>query len=60
MGLKLALTGAIKDTILNLQDVAVYALRFLGERYPDRLKERYQIEEIPEEIVEVFDKIGRS
>lgn len=59
VGLKLALTGAIKDTILNLQDVAVYALRFLGDRYPDRLNDRYQIEEIPEDIVEVFDKIGR-
>lgn len=59
VGLKLALTGAIKDTILNLQDVAVYALRFLGQRYPDRLKERYQLEDIPEDIVELFDKIGK-
>ena len=29
VGYKLALTGAIKDTILNLQDIAVYALKFL-------------------------------
>ncbi|CAM3416508.1 ribosome biogenesis GTPase YlqF [Cytobacillus oceanisediminis] len=59
VGLKLALTGAIKDTILNLQDVAVYALRFLEKRYPERMKERYQLEEIPEDIVELFDKIGK-
>jgi len=29
VGMNLALTGAIKDTILNLQDIAVYALQFL-------------------------------
>ncbi len=28
VGLRLAATGAIKDSIINLQDVAVYGLRF--------------------------------
>ncbi|MED3624245.1 ribosome biogenesis GTPase YlqF [Neobacillus thermocopriae] len=59
VGMKLAITGAIKDTILNLQDVTVYALRFLERVYPERLKERYKFSEIPEEIVEVFDHIGK-
>nr|WP_275900487.1 ribosome biogenesis GTPase YlqF [Anoxybacillus rupiensis] len=59
VGLKLAATGAIKDAILNLQDVAVYALRFLNQHYPDRLKERYSLQEIPEDIVELFDEIGK-
>ncbi|MFE8695203.1 ribosome biogenesis GTPase YlqF [Cytobacillus sp. FJAT-53684] len=59
VGLKLALTGAIKDTILNLQDIAVYALRFLERRYPVRMKERYKLEVIPEDIVELFDEIGK-
>jgi ribosome biogenesis GTPase A len=58
VGYKLALTGAIKDTILNLQDIAVYGLRFLERRYPKRLEERYGIDSLPEAIVEVFDKIG--
>ncbi|MBD7936743.1 MULTISPECIES: ribosome biogenesis GTPase YlqF [Cytobacillus] len=60
IGLKLALTGAIKDTILNLQDIAVYALRFLKEHYPEKLVERYQLNELPEEIVELFDEIGKK
>lgn len=59
VGLKLALTGAIKDTILNLQDVAVYALRFLEREYPDRLKERYQLEIISDKIVDLFNEIGK-
>jgi len=58
VGLKLALTGAIKDTILNLQDIAIYGLRFLEQKYPERLKERFQLQEIPEDIVEFFDRIG--
>lgn len=44
--MRLAITGAIKDTIINLQDVAVFGLRFLEEHYPDRLKERYGLQEI--------------
>jgi ribosome biogenesis GTPase A len=59
VGLKLATTGAIKDTILNLQDVAVYALNFLKHHYPERLKERYSLTEIPEDIVMLFDEIGK-
>ncbi|KYD07177.1 hypothetical protein B4119_1089 [Parageobacillus caldoxylosilyticus] len=59
VGLKLATTGAIKDTILNLQDVAVYALNFLKEHYPERLKERYSLDDIPKEIVALFDAIGK-
>lgn len=59
VGFKLATTGAIKDTILNLQDVAVYALRFLAAYYPDRLKERYALSDIPEDIVVLFDEIGK-
>ncbi|CAM3700704.1 ribosome biogenesis GTPase YlqF [Mesobacillus zeae] len=60
VGLKLALTGAIKDAILNLEDVAVYALRFLEENYPVRLEERYNLSPVPEDIVELFDKIGSA
>jgi len=58
VGYKLALTGAIKDTIINLQDIAVYALRLLEKEYPERLKERYGFESIPSEIVDAFDQIG--
>ncbi|WP_352426889.1 ribosome biogenesis GTPase YlqF [Bacillus sp. FSL K6-2865] len=60
VGLRLAITGAIKDTIINLQDVAVFGLRFLEEHYPDRLKERYGFQEIPEDIAALFDAIGEK
>ncbi|WP_368237058.1 ribosome biogenesis GTPase YlqF [Bacillus velezensis] len=60
VGLRLAITGAIKDTIINLQDVAVFGLRFLEEHYPDRLMERYGLQEIPEDIAALFDAIGEK
>lgn len=59
IGYKLALTGAIKDSLLNMQDIAVFALRYLEKHYPNRLKERYNLEEIPEEIVDLFNEIGK-
>lgn len=61
-GYKLALTGAIKDTLLNMEDLALYALRFLEEHYPNRLEERYGLKEIgyeSEDIIEVFNHIGK-
>lgn len=59
VGYKLALTGAIKDTITNMEDLAVYGLRFLEKHYPQRLQERYQMTHVSEELVETFDHIGR-
>jgi ribosome biogenesis GTPase A len=58
VGKKLAVTGAIKDTLLNLQDLVVYSIKFLEEHYPERLKERYKLESVPENVVEMFDQIG--
>ena len=36
----------------------MYALRFLEENYPERLKKRYDLADIPEDTVELFDAIG--
>lgn len=60
VGYKLATTGAIKDTILNLQDITLFALRFMKEHYPNRLKERFNLTEIPEEGVDLYEEIGRK
>ncbi|MBD8004000.1 ribosome biogenesis GTPase YlqF [Bacillus norwichensis] len=59
IGYKLALTGAIKDSLLNMQDIAVFALRFLEAHYLNNMKKRYQLNEVPEDIVVLFDHIGK-
>ncbi|WP_078434365.1 ribosome biogenesis GTPase YlqF [Metabacillus halosaccharovorans] len=60
VGQKLATTGAIKDAILNLQDITVFALTFLKEHYPNRLVERFHLEYLSDEIVPLFDEIGKK
>lgn len=59
VGYKLALTGAIKDTLTNMEDLAVYGLNFLALHYPERMEERYQMTAVSEELVETFDHIGK-
>jgi ribosome biogenesis GTPase A len=60
VGYRLALTGAIKEEIVDLQDLTVFLLRFLKEEYPGRLKERYKLEDLPDDVVELFDEIGKK
>ncbi|MDW0111799.1 ribosome biogenesis GTPase YlqF [Sporosarcina saromensis] len=60
VGYKLALTGAIKDTIVNMENLAVFGLRFLESHYPDRLEARYGITTVDEDIQAIFTKIGEA
>jgi ribosome biogenesis GTPase A len=60
VGFRLAATGAIKDEILDFQDVAVYLLKYLREEYPKPLMERFKLTELHEDVVELFDAIGRN
>lgn len=60
IGFKLAVTGAIKDSVIQMQELAIYSLNFLEQRYPERLLERYGIERVDDEIVHTFDKIGKK
>lgn len=45
IGMKLALTGAIKDTLFHKDDIALYALELWTNRYPGRLKQVYRLDE---------------
>ncbi len=60
VGYRLAATGAIKDDILNLDDIALYTARELSARYPDQLKERFKIDQLPEDAVELLELIGKK
>ncbi|MDG5788210.1 ribosome biogenesis GTPase YlqF [Evansella sp. AB-P1] len=60
VGFRLALTGAIKEEIFDFQESTLFLLRFLSKYYPERLKARYQLDLIPEDVVELYDVIGRK
>lgn len=57
-GYRLAATGAIKDTAIAYDDVAFYLAEVLLEKYPQRLKERYQLAQLPESEYELLQAIG--
>lgn len=58
-GFRLAATGAVKDTAMEYDEVAFYTVEYLVQAYPERLKERYQIEELPETDIDIMEEIGR-
>ena len=58
-GYRLAASGAIKDTAIEHEDVAIFAAGFLRADYPDRLIERFKFKEMPELAEGVLDEIGR-
>ena len=55
----LASFASIKEEILNLDDIACFILKRMYKLYPDKLKERYGIEELDEDFVEAYELIGR-
>ena len=62
-GMRLAVLGTIKDTIVPIEELAVYAINFLKEYYPDALLERYTTElikvEADDDAVVILEKITR-
>ncbi|HAX74157.1 MAG TPA: ribosome biogenesis GTPase YlqF [Firmicutes bacterium] len=60
VGYNLALTGAIKDTIIPMEDVIFYTLDYLGTHYPNTLVERYRVTQGFEDKVALLDEIGTN
>ncbi|MDY0023344.1 MAG: ribosome biogenesis GTPase YlqF [Candidatus Izemoplasmatales bacterium] len=60
-GMKLALLGSIKDSILSLDDIALFGIDYLKEYYPYVLKERYDIDiSVINDRIEILDEIGKK
>lgn len=45
VALHLAFTGAIKDEIMDVEELALKLVETLREKYPDQLQQRYQLED---------------
>ncbi len=57
--LRLALGGAIPDTAIDYESVALFGARFLLERYPALLRARYRLDALPSSPTELLEAIGR-
>ncbi|WP_026342281.1 ribosome biogenesis GTPase YlqF [Paenibacillus fonticola] len=66
VGYRLAVTGAIREEILNVEDIAFFAVKYLAKYYWEPLAERFGLEEAPQdfenpdEIVAVMEAVGRK
>lgn len=58
IGFRLAASGAIREDILPLEEIALFVLDFLQKRYPGRLTERYRVTE-GEDSLTLLEEIGR-
>ncbi|WP_150149308.1 ribosome biogenesis GTPase YlqF [Candidatus Enterovibrio escicola] len=59
-GYRLAATGAVKDTVVEYDEVAFYIVEYLANTYPDLLRKRYHIERLPDNAIELMGTIGQK
>lgn len=59
VGVLLAITGAIRDEILPLEEIAAWAMQYLIKQHPGALEKRYNVE-ICEDPYEMLERIARK
>lgn len=60
VAMNLAFTGAIKDEIMDLDEITLEFLKRISKRYPEALQGRFGIEVEDKEPIELFDEIGKK
>lgn len=61
VGDRLAFIGSVKDAVLDAETMAVRLIDVLREGYPDRLAERYKLDDISDlQSWEILEAIGRK
>jgi ribosome biogenesis GTPase A len=59
-GLRLATTGAIKDTAIDHEQIAFFAADHLLKNYPEAVKTRFQFEDPPKNEQAFLETLGRQ
>ncbi len=57
--LRMAFGGAIPDSAIDYETVALWGAAYLLERYPDLVVPRYKLKELPANATELLTEIGR-
>ena len=57
-GYRLAITGAIKETAVSNDDIAMYAVGYFRRKYPELIKQRYNLDNLPEDEQALLELIG--
>lgn len=56
---RLAVTGAIKNTAIDFEDIAIFAADYLIAAYCERVVQRYKLKRCPETGMQLLQEIGR-
>lgn len=56
----LAFIGSIKEEILHLDDLAIEIINFFRTRYTELFKQRYKLDGLSEDAVQVLDAIAKN
>ncbi|WP_243342764.1 ribosome biogenesis GTPase YlqF [Anaerococcus sp. AGMB09787] len=59
-GLNLSFTNAIKDEVLNIEDLTMKFIELMKEAYPDNLNERYGIKAEDLSPIEIYEAIAKK
>lgn len=59
IALNLAATTAIKEEVLDLEEVAIYIIKKLKKEYPSNINKRYNLDK-EDDIVKILDQIGKK
>ena len=57
---RLAVTGAIKNTAIDFEDIALFAADFLINAYSEKVIQRYKLKQCPETGIKLLEEIGRK
>ena len=62
VGFRLAISGAISDEVFDNDEAVLLLIKFLQERYPKKLVERFKLDEtmLEEEPLAIMEQIGRN
>ena len=55
----LASTASIRPEILNIEDIGYFILEFFKDNYPEKLKEKYNIE-VSEDVYEIYYNLAKK
>ncbi|WNR46624.1 ribosome biogenesis GTPase YlqF [Paenibacillus roseipurpureus] len=66
VGMRLAATGAIKEELLHLDEIALFVIKYMVQHYGAGIQERFGVQDLPDdmdniqEMVKVMEAIGRK
>lgn len=59
-GYRLAASGAIRDTAVEYEDIALFTIDYLAQRYPELLKHRYKLSQLKDTGLECLQQVAEK